>query len=159
MVENIIDEADAFIAAWLPGTEAEGITDVLFGNYAFTGKLSHTWPTSISQVPINYGDSPYNPLFPYGYGLSSTVPVITTNLNSTLEVFPNPADKIINIEYKELLNQPVILNVYNSNSEAIISKQIVSSNTQININNLSSGVYYLKIVNGNRVKHGMFIKQ
>jgi beta-glucosidase len=65
-----LDAADAFVAAWLPGTEGQGVADVLFGDYAPTGKLSHSWPRSMSQVPINVGDSSYNPLFPYGYGLT-----------------------------------------------------------------------------------------
>ncbi len=62
--------ADALVAAWLPGTEGEGVADVLFGAYAPTGKLSHSWPRSMAQVPINRGDAGYDPLFPYGYGLS-----------------------------------------------------------------------------------------
>ena len=62
--------ADALVAAWLPGTEAEGITDVLLGEYDFSGKLPHSWPRSLDQVPINVGDAHYDPLFPYGFGLS-----------------------------------------------------------------------------------------
>jgi beta-glucosidase len=67
---NAIDDCNAFIAAWLPGTEGQGIADVLFGDFNFTGKLSHSWPRSMNQIPMNFGDSNYNPLFPYGYGLS-----------------------------------------------------------------------------------------
>ena len=62
--------ADAILAAWLPGTEGAGVSDVLFGDFAPTGLLGHSWPRSMSQVPINVGDRGYNPLFPYGYGLS-----------------------------------------------------------------------------------------
>jgi beta-glucosidase len=62
--------ADGFVAAWLPGTEGEGVADVLFGAYAPTGKLSHSWPRTMEQVPINRGDADYDPLFPYGYGLT-----------------------------------------------------------------------------------------
>jgi len=54
----------------LPGTEGAGIADVIFGDYEPTGKLSFTWPRSMDQVPINYGDTNYNPLFAYGYGLT-----------------------------------------------------------------------------------------
>jgi beta-glucosidase len=42
---------------------------VLFGDYPFSGKLSYTWPKSMEQIPLNLGDEPYEPLFPYGYGL------------------------------------------------------------------------------------------
>jgi beta-glucosidase len=66
---SAIDQANAFIAAWLPGTEGEGITDVLFGDYKPTGKLSFTWPASLAQIPIHDGDGQV-PLLPYGFGLS-----------------------------------------------------------------------------------------
>jgi beta-glucosidase len=70
IVENVLGSADAFIAAWLPGTEGQGVADVLFGDYKPTGKLPMTWPRSMAQIPINKGDASYDPLFAYGYGLS-----------------------------------------------------------------------------------------
>ncbi len=70
IIDKVLDRADAFIAAWLPGTEGEGITDVLFGDYKPVGKLPFSWPRSMNQIPINVGDKNYNPLFPFGYGLS-----------------------------------------------------------------------------------------
>jgi beta-glucosidase len=75
-ITNEIQYCDAFVAAWLPGTEGGGIADVLFGDYNFTGKLSHTWPMSWEQIPINTGNmgdasgSGGAPLFEYGYGLT-----------------------------------------------------------------------------------------
>ena len=66
----ILGDADAVLAAWLPGTEGAGLADVLFGDYAPTGKLSHSWPRTMAQVPVNWGDPAYDPLFPFGYGLS-----------------------------------------------------------------------------------------
>ena len=65
-----LDMADAVVAAWLPGTEGQGVADVLFGDYKPTGKLSVTWPRSMDQVPINVGDARYDPLFAYGFGLT-----------------------------------------------------------------------------------------
>lgn len=70
IVETVVGISDAFVAAWLPGTEGDGVADVLFGDYSPTGKLSFTWPRSMSQIPINVGDATYDPLFPFGYGLS-----------------------------------------------------------------------------------------
>jgi beta-glucosidase len=70
IITEEIENCTAFIAAWLPGTEAQGIADVLFGDYNFTGKLSHSWPRSMDQIPVNFGDPNYDPLFPYGFGLS-----------------------------------------------------------------------------------------
>jgi beta-glucosidase len=67
--------ADAWVAAWLPGTEGGGIADVLFGVYPFTGKLPYSWPRSNEQLPININNSAGKtgcdaPLFPFGYGLT-----------------------------------------------------------------------------------------
>jgi beta-glucosidase len=66
---DVLGQADALIAAWLPGTEGDGVADVLFGDYEPTGKLSYSWPRSMDQIPINVGDQEYDPLFPYGFGL------------------------------------------------------------------------------------------
>jgi beta-glucosidase len=67
----VLDSSDALIAAWLPGTEGQGVADVLFGDYKPTGKLPHTWPRSMEQVPCNVGESnSADVLFPYGFGLT-----------------------------------------------------------------------------------------
>jgi beta-glucosidase len=70
IIDRALGLADAFVAAWLPGTEGQGVADVLFGDHAPTGKLSHSWPRSMGQIPINAGDRAYDPLLPYGYGLT-----------------------------------------------------------------------------------------
>jgi beta-glucosidase len=62
--------ADALVAAWLPGTEGQGVADVLFGDHKPSGKLPHSWPRSMAQVPVNAGDATYDPLFAYGFGLT-----------------------------------------------------------------------------------------
>ena len=67
---DVLEAANAVVAAWLPGTEGDGVADVLYGAYKPTGKLSCSWPANMSQVPINVGDPRYAPLFPYGHGLS-----------------------------------------------------------------------------------------
>ena len=70
-----LQAADAFVVAWLPGSEGGGITDVLFRrangrvNYDFSGKLAFSWPRNPEDAP-NRGDTSVTPLFPYGYGLS-----------------------------------------------------------------------------------------
>jgi beta-glucosidase len=66
--------SDAFVCAWLPGTEGDGVADVLFGDYDFTGKLSFSWPSAAADEPVNYGNwgdvkTAATPQFPYGYGL------------------------------------------------------------------------------------------
>jgi beta-glucosidase len=65
-----LDASDGLVAAWLPGSEGQGVTDVLFGDFPPTGRLPHTWPRSMDQVPRNVGDNDRGqPLFPFGFGL------------------------------------------------------------------------------------------
>jgi beta-glucosidase len=71
LLNPILPFCDAIIAAWLPGTEGKGISDVLFGDYQPKGLLSNSWPNSMAQIPVNFGDPNYNPLFAYGYGITS----------------------------------------------------------------------------------------
>ena len=66
---GIVPEANAVVASWLPGSEGEGVADVLFGNRAFTGRLPVTWVKAESQLPMDVGDKNYDPLYPYGWGL------------------------------------------------------------------------------------------
>ncbi|KAL6888605.1 hypothetical protein ACP4OV_009631 [Aristida adscensionis] len=71
VVEPHLGAMDALVAAWLPGTEGQGVSDVLFGDYGFTGRLSRTWFRSVEQLPMNVGDEQYDPLFPFGFGLQT----------------------------------------------------------------------------------------
>ena len=73
ILEPILDDVHALIAAWLPGSEGDGIADVLFGDFNPTGRLGVTWPRSMAQIPINAGPGTKKPagaLFDYGLGLS-----------------------------------------------------------------------------------------
>ncbi|XP_050214262.1 uncharacterized protein LOC126665489 [Mercurialis annua] len=71
VIEPYVNQLDALVAAWLPGTEGQGVADVLFGDYGFTGKLSRTWFKNVDQLPMNVGDRHYDPLFPFGFGLTT----------------------------------------------------------------------------------------
>lgn len=70
-----LNASDAFVAAWLPGTEGKAVADVLLNtqsnniHHDFKGKLSFSWPISPTQI-VNRFDEDYQPLFPYGYGLT-----------------------------------------------------------------------------------------
>lgn len=70
-----INASDAFVAAWLPGSEGGGVADLLLRAaagapaYDFTGRLTFSWPRSPDQTPLNRGDADYDPQFAYGYGL------------------------------------------------------------------------------------------
>ncbi|MFF3375088.1 glycoside hydrolase family 3 protein [Streptomyces sp. NPDC002680] len=71
IITGQLPRTDAFVMSWLPGSEGDGVADVLFGKRPFTGKLPVSWPRSEAQEPINVGDRNYDPLFPYGYGLTT----------------------------------------------------------------------------------------
>ncbi len=67
--------ADAWVAAWLPGTEGDGISDVLYGDYPFTGALPYSWPRTMEQLPLAaLLEDPEGPLFEVGFGLTTDGP-------------------------------------------------------------------------------------
>lgn len=85
-----LNASDAFVAVWLPGSEGAAIAEVLFAKangdiqYDFTGKLSFSWPKSANQTEVNRFDSDYQPLLPYGFGLSyGDKNVLTDSLEAT----------------------------------------------------------------------------
>jgi len=67
VITEALDLADAWVAAWLPGTEGQGVADVVFGDLPFSGKTPFTWPASMDQLPLGISNS--EPLFPFGFGL------------------------------------------------------------------------------------------
>lgn len=72
VINEALELADAFVAAFLPGTEGQGIADMIFGDYPFTGKLSYSWLRSLDQLPLSALRShPDGALFPVGYGLTT----------------------------------------------------------------------------------------
>jgi hypothetical protein len=71
VIEPYLSSIDALVAAWLPGTEGQGVADALFGDYGFTGKLPRTWFKNVDQLPMNVGDPHYDPLFPFDFGLKT----------------------------------------------------------------------------------------
>ena len=85
-----INRSDAFVAAWLPGTEGGGVADMLVkgkdGN-GYQGTLSYSWPKSACQTPLNPWSPDYDPLFKLGYGLKSGQRVTIGQLDET----PGPA--------------------------------------------------------------------
>lgn len=114
-IENRLPEWDAFLMAWLPGTEGQGVADVLFGDYNPSGKLSRSWPRSTAQEPINYDrrlGEEYDPLFEFGYGLSYTTfeysclnvtpaePLLTGNISISVNVMnvgPHSGSEVVQV--------------------------------------------------------------
>jgi beta-glucosidase len=70
IINTQLNQSAAFVAAWIGSTEGAGITDALFGNYGFSGKLTYTWPSSVTQEPCNTNNGCTGALFPYGYGIT-----------------------------------------------------------------------------------------
>ena len=115
-VNKELNRSDAFVAAWLPGSEGAGIADVLFKNdggainYDFTGQLSFSWPNAPCQTPLNRNDG-NTALFAYGFGLTyadtNTLGTLTEeernygceqtppsgDTNTILEIFMNGANR------------------------------------------------------------------
>ncbi len=88
-----LNASDAFVAAWLPGSEGDGVAQVLMANpdgsvqNDFTGKLSFSWPSSAAQATVNRGDKNYQPLLPYGFGLAyGDKNVLADNLTEVVEI-------------------------------------------------------------------------
>ncbi len=75
-----INASDAFVAAWLPGTEGGGVADVLIGDahgrarFDFSGRLAFSWPSRADKIPGHPDEEGYAPQFAYGYGLSYALP-------------------------------------------------------------------------------------
>ncbi|XP_059646499.1 uncharacterized protein LOC132293166 isoform X2 [Cornus florida] len=82
VIEPYLSTMGALVAAWLPGTEGQGVADVLFGDYGFTGKLARTWFKTVDQLPMNLGDSNYDPLFRFGFGLTTKPTTTKTSYQS-----------------------------------------------------------------------------
>jgi beta-glucosidase len=68
ILDLALTDSNAFVAAWLPGTEGQGVADALFGDAKFTGKLPRTWPRSNEHIAA--GDKSEEPLFPLGFGMA-----------------------------------------------------------------------------------------
>ncbi|WP_066798776.1 glycoside hydrolase family 3 protein [Sphingomonas soli] len=96
-----LNQSDAFVAAWLPGSEGQGVADVLVGDAAgkprrdFHGTLSFSWPKTAGQFVLNKGDANYDPLFAFGYGLTYAKPASVAALSEDAGVDASLANTTI----------------------------------------------------------------
>ena len=67
---DALEASDALVAAWLPGTEGQGVADVLFGDFKPTGKLPRSWPQDLSSELARTNSASKPPSFPFGFGLT-----------------------------------------------------------------------------------------
>jgi beta-glucosidase len=133
-----LNASDAFVAAWLPGSEGASVSDVLFTKangeiaYDFKGKLSFSWPAYAEQTEVNRFDNDYQPLLPYGFGLTyqqrnrqedETMLVLSDQLN---EVSDREADELPPFKIFELaVKKPWSIGLQSGDQSSI-----VISNTQ-----------------------------
>ncbi len=138
---------DATFAVWYPGTEGDGIAEVLFGDFDPIGQLTHSWPKNMGQVPINFGDANYDPLFEYKHGLQdfpqaltsdSLLPyaAVTNNDGSTIALALTDQVTILNYESSDFeirSNNSVLPGIINTISLAGFDESIllIELNSQI----------------------------
>ncbi|WP_076419347.1 exo 1,3/1,4-beta-D-glucan glucohydrolase [Colwellia sp. UCD-KL20] len=117
-----INASDAFVAVWLPGSEGQGVADVILKSaddniqYDFTGKLSFSWPKLPNQTAINRHDAIYDPLLPYGFGLNyGEKNVLADDLNETFEW--NTSETIVREIYTGAMHKPWLLWLLSGNKQ------------------------------------------
>ena len=133
-VTKEINLSDAFVVAWLPGTESRGMTDVMVNsdktNYDFTGKLPFSWPKNTFQANLNYYDATSDPLFTYGYGLTYEDNIVVPDLDEG-EINANEQLKKI-----ELLKGTISENFIGYIQESNLQQVQLSSNKVSSQNNI-----------------------
>ncbi len=124
-----LNASNAFVAAWLPGSEGQGIADVILADehnkvkHDFVGKLSFSWPNSLTQTTVNRHDANYNPLFPYGYGLTyADKDTLTSQLNEKADVVENSAVNTKKIDiFKGGVKAPLSLSLFSGDEVIEVS--------------------------------------
>ncbi len=143
IIGDLLPFSDAFLAVWYPGTEGDGIAEVLFSDFGPSGQLTHSWPKNMDQVPVNYGDYAYDPLFDYKHGLQQ-FPAGT----SSEALFPYAAstnsegDRII----LTLTDAVTTLNHENSEFEVMIDNTAIPGMiNEITISDIDESILYLEL--------------
>lgn len=127
-----LNASDAFVAVWLPGSEGIAVADVLFSkangdiNYDFTGKLSYSWPSSADQTSVNRFDDDYQPLLPYGFGLSYDDVNI---LSDDLEVMNVKASENLQsiILFESSIKAPWKVMISDTDSSSIMTSSVIEN--------------------------------
>lgn len=121
-----LNASDSFVAAWLPGSEGDGVAEVLLTNadgsvqHDFKGKLSFSWPKSAEQSNVNYGDTDYAPLLPYGFGLTyKDENVLDDNLSEYVDLNLDKAQ--VRHLYTGTMHQPWLMHLFTGDKEMLVS--------------------------------------
>ncbi len=152
ILDAILPYTDVLLAAWLPGTEGDGVADILFGDFQPTGMLTHSWPAAMDQIPINWGDAIYDPLYPYKHNVSNLddhqqASGINFYLNQN---FPNPFNPSTTISYALPKPARVILKIYDllgSELATLVQQNQAAGSHSISFDGAgySSGIYFYKL--------------
>ncbi len=128
------------------------MADILFGDFQPTGMLTHSWPAAMEQIPINWGDASYDPLFPYKYNISSLddpqpAAVVNLHLNQN---FPNPFNPSTTITYTLPKPARVLLKIYDLLGQEVttLPQQNQTAGTHLisfNGDGYSSGIYFYRL--------------
>ncbi|WP_394133225.1 exo 1,3/1,4-beta-D-glucan glucohydrolase [Shewanella maritima] len=127
-----LNASDAFVAAWLPGSEGQGVADVLFTkasgeiNVPMTGKLSFSWPITPLQSSVNVNDADYQPLFAYGYGLEYDQPSTVANDLSEDNLASSESLEPL-VLFERAVKAPWRLTMGDENHREVISSSIQSN--------------------------------
>lgn len=157
IMDKILPYCDAFVAAWLPGTEGDGVADVIFGDVKPSGKLSFTWPKSMDQVPINEGDSDYAPLYPIFSGLQdfdNTTADLDDEVITDGSIYPNPTSDQLFLRNQEKGKLIQLMSQTGQNIDLPPSLRL-SKDLMIDLSALEKGMYFLMVedASGNPSTH------
>ena len=109
IISEMLPFTDAALAVWYPGTEGEGIAEVLFGDFEPSGQLTHSWPNKMAQIPINFGNEDYKPLFNYKHGFQyfpsastsiALLPYASVSSKDGNSILFSLSDNITNLSYE-----------------------------------------------------------
>ncbi|WP_333608938.1 glycoside hydrolase family 3 N-terminal domain-containing protein [Arsukibacterium sp.] len=123
-----LNASDAFVAVWLPGSEGEGVADVILAGadgsvqYDFHGKLTFSWPASPTQTAVNRGDSDYQPLLPYGFGLRYGQPeLLPSPLSEDSGELTGPSELVI---FERAPRSPWLLQLRSGNDSEMVTSSV-----------------------------------
>ncbi|MEP0354653.1 exo 1,3/1,4-beta-D-glucan glucohydrolase [Paraglaciecola sp.] len=121
-----LNASDSLVAAWLPGSEGNGVAEVVLANadgsvqHDFKGKLSFSWPKSAEQSNVNFGDADYAPLLPYGFGLTyQDENVLDDNLSEFVALDVDKAQ--VRHLYTGAMHQPWLMHLFTGDEEILVS--------------------------------------
>ena len=121
-----LNASDAFVAAWLPGSEGNGIADVILANEKneiqnnFKGKLSYSWPRTADQATVNRNDADYAPLLPYGFGLQyGDENLLSDNLSEKVEIDLENAQ--VRKIYTGAMIKPWLMNLFSGDKQISVN--------------------------------------